>query len=106
MSGVAGKMIHGFRIDGRRTAPMQNSRISIASRNTSGSSSSMMPISQENLLIIRPAGFVSKNKTGAFNNADIMELCRCLEEFNRALTNMAALPMERRKAPPTMLPYM
>jgi len=104
MSGVAGRIIQGFRIDGRTTAPIQSRIISTACRNTSGSNSSMMPISRENLFIIRPTGFVSKNKTGAFNTPDIMELCKCLEEFNKALMNTVAIVTERTKKPAEIAP--
>lgn len=64
----------------------------------------MTPISRENLFIIRPTGFVSKNKTGAFNTADIMELCRCLEEFSKALMNTVDIVTERKNEPAKIAP--
>ena len=65
---------NGRQDDGRTTAPMQSRTTCTASRKISGNNSSIMSISRENRFKIRPTGLVSKNKTGAFNIADNIEL--------------------------------
>lgn len=48
------------------------------------------------MFIICLIGFVLKNKIGVFNIVDIMELCRCLEEFSKVLMNIVDIVIERK----------
>ena len=56
---------HAFVKEGKTAAVNANKLNWIDKRNVLGKSSSTQPMSLENLFNIRPAGFVSKNNTGA-----------------------------------------
>ena len=100
---MAGKITQGFRIDERARDPHTNKICKRASKNVSGNNSSMMLISRENLFKIRPAGLVSKNRTGAFNTAVSMELWRFLEDVIDMFKQMADL-MKDKSMPPAAKP--
>jgi len=69
VNGTVANRSQGFATDGTMT-DANNSNINwIENRNLSGNSSSIQPISLENRFSIRPAGFESKNRTGACKRA-------------------------------------
>ena len=64
-----------------------------------------LPMSFENLFIIRPMGLVSKNKTGAFKTASTMWSWSFCDEFSTDEKKSAARKMDSSKAVPTSPPY-